>query len=389
MPAHRLRNISVGLVSAVALVAVGWEAASLVSTPDQANIAKAVDPRITAQVTAGSLEAQATGTGTIKVGKSLDVVATAPEGRRPVVSAKPLGKGDAVRWCYPIVEVAGRPIIALKGAVPAYRDLASGDTGGDVRQLQNALAECGIYRGKADGKFGGATEQAVSLLYRNAGYDTETSAQPEVPTSDPTQGAGGAPASPGTTAPSIVTVPAGELAFLPEQGEIRSVAGLGTSPADSPVVTIALSGNIAELAVDPLVATKLRPGSRVAIRVGDGGAIQAKLPPLPDAPTQRDGADPVYIVDVPMPEGAKGVVAGADVTYSIQTGSDKNYSTIVPTTALYESTDGTSFVLRSQGDVTTTVPVAVVETAGGFAAVRDEKGTLVAGDRVVVGANHQ
>jgi hypothetical protein len=191
----------------------------------------------------------------------------------------------------------------------------------------------------------------------------------------------------GSSVRSLITVPASELLFLPERGTIRSIAGIGTTPTDSPVATISLTGNVAELTIDPLAATKLHAGSVVMITIGDNDPVRAELPTLPAAPNQKEGADPAYVVDVPLPQGAADAVAGADATYVIQAGNKKTYSAIVPTTALYESTDGRSFVLRLVGDESEKLPVTVIETAGGSAAVSDAESSLKAGDRVVVGAN--
>ena len=42
-------------------------------------------------------------------------------------------------------EVSGRPLFALRGNVPAYRDLKLGMTGSDVTQLQRALRDLGYW----------------------------------------------------------------------------------------------------------------------------------------------------------------------------------------------------------------------------------------------------
>ena len=68
-----------------------------------------------------------------------------------------------------LVEVTGRPVIALAGRLPAYRDLAVGDTGPDVVQLKSALAGLGFDAGDPDD----ATRSdaaAVAALYDRLGY---------------------------------------------------------------------------------------------------------------------------------------------------------------------------------------------------------------------------
>lgn len=84
-----------------------------------------------------------------------------------IVSAgEPVTHGDTV------LEVSGRPVLALVGSVPAYRDLRPGMTGADVEQLQNGLVAGGF--GPVEdpvGKYGASTAAAVSLLYERAGFE--------------------------------------------------------------------------------------------------------------------------------------------------------------------------------------------------------------------------
>ena len=91
----------------------------------------------------------------------------------PEVGAQ-IAEGDVA------VEVSGRPVFVLQGAVPAFRSLKPGMSGADVRQLQAALARLG-HAPDRDGVFGERTKAAVTALYTTAGYDpvpsTVTAAQ--------------------------------------------------------------------------------------------------------------------------------------------------------------------------------------------------------------------
>lgn len=92
-----------------------------------------------------------------------------------VVTGARVAPGDHIRPGQILVEVSGRPLFALPGALPAYRDLRPDDDGVDVRQLQQALASLGDYSGgDASGHFGPATKQAIAKLYSSAGYDVPT-----------------------------------------------------------------------------------------------------------------------------------------------------------------------------------------------------------------------
>jgi multidrug efflux pump subunit AcrA (membrane-fusion protein) len=81
----------------------------------------------------------------------------------PAVGA-PIREGDVV------VEVSERPVIALTGAVPAYRDLLPGSSGVDVLQLEQALERLHHRPGAVDGTFDSATSAAVRALYHDLGY---------------------------------------------------------------------------------------------------------------------------------------------------------------------------------------------------------------------------
>ncbi|MDR1449762.1 MAG: peptidoglycan-binding protein [Propionibacteriaceae bacterium] len=69
-----------------------------------------------------------------------------------------------------LAEVSGRPVFALAGVTPAYRDLRPGYEGDDVRQLQQDLADMGFDPGAIDGVFGAPTKTAVESFYQSIGY---------------------------------------------------------------------------------------------------------------------------------------------------------------------------------------------------------------------------
>ncbi|GAA2065545.1 hypothetical protein [Leifsonia soli] len=105
----------------------------------------AFDDAVEVKVAAGDLEGPAVVTGTVpEVGATLDALSVA-------------------------LEVAGRPVIVLPGALPAYRTLRAGQKGPDVAQLKEALRAVGIDPGASD-VYDAATANAVVALYQRVGY---------------------------------------------------------------------------------------------------------------------------------------------------------------------------------------------------------------------------
>ncbi len=127
-------------------------------------------------------------------------------GASPVVTAVRVPNGRDIRPGEAVVEVSGRPVIALPGPFPLYRDLRPGDKGVDVRALQEGLRDAGYGVG-ADGTFGPRTERAVRALYRHVGYPVATETAP--PTVEPTDASATANDARATTvAPATRDAPA-------------------------------------------------------------------------------------------------------------------------------------------------------------------------------------
>lgn len=68
-----------------------------------------------------------------------------------------------------LLEVSGRPIIAIPGELPSYRTLVPGAKGPDVEQLQTSLTEMGFEPG-GSGTYDAQTASAVEALYTEVGY---------------------------------------------------------------------------------------------------------------------------------------------------------------------------------------------------------------------------
>ena len=153
--------------------AAGWVAASRVKSPAQI-AAKTAPPEaslITYPVEKRVLSSDLIVRGTVRYSDPISVT-LAPSLLRPgtpLVSSPPtkslkLSEGDVA------LVVSGRPVFAIVGASPGYRDLGPGASGVDVQQLETMLAQKGFDPGPVDGAFDAATSAAVARWYRSAGY---------------------------------------------------------------------------------------------------------------------------------------------------------------------------------------------------------------------------
>lgn len=72
-----------------------------------------------------------------------------------------------------LLEVSGRPVFAMHGELPMYRQLTPGAVGPDVLQLETALETLGFSPGTVDDVFDAGTEAALDGFYTSRGYASE------------------------------------------------------------------------------------------------------------------------------------------------------------------------------------------------------------------------
>jgi HlyD family secretion protein len=148
--------------------------------------------------------------------------------------------GGTVRNGEQLAELDGQPLFALAGSVPAWRDLATGETGPDVTELQQALASLGYYDdGDTAGYYGAATEYAVTLYYEHLGY---------IP-------------------PSTGGVPAADVVFLPSlPATVVAVNGAAGQQPGQPFLELAARASLTLTGeLPPGYASQVRSGLKVTI----------------------------------------------------------------------------------------------------------------------------
>lgn len=87
-----------------------------------------------------------------------------------VVSAVGAETGQVVDAGEELLDVEGRPVVAVAGGRTFWRELRRGDRGDDVAQLQQILTDAGLYQGMVDGRFETTTEAALKEWQRDHDY---------------------------------------------------------------------------------------------------------------------------------------------------------------------------------------------------------------------------
>jgi hypothetical protein len=139
-------SLIVTVVVGIGLIGGGWFAASVFTSPEQ-RAAAAAPPAaapILAEVESGNLLDTRTLSGTIRPTDAFDaVLVAAGGGSRSVVTSLNVSKGASVAIGSVVATVNGQPVFALQSPFPLYRDIGVGDSGVDVRSLQDSLKSMG------------------------------------------------------------------------------------------------------------------------------------------------------------------------------------------------------------------------------------------------------
>ena len=72
-----------------------------------------------------------------------------------------------------LMEISGRPVFAMRGELPMYRQLTPGAKGPDVLQLETSLEALGFPPGTVDDLYDAGTEAALDAFYLSRGYSSE------------------------------------------------------------------------------------------------------------------------------------------------------------------------------------------------------------------------
>jgi peptidoglycan hydrolase-like protein with peptidoglycan-binding domain len=166
------RALFIGLAAVMLSSLVSWGAASRIRSPAEvaARTAPPVASAITVPVEKKVLSSDVVVRGTVRYGAPISVLLPASSIRKTAILTSAPVKGKDLTEGGVAFTVSGRPAFVLRGAVPAYRDIAPGAVGDDVRQLQEALVRLGFKPGRTDGVYDDRTGLAVAAWYLKGGW---------------------------------------------------------------------------------------------------------------------------------------------------------------------------------------------------------------------------
>ncbi len=319
--------------------------------------------------------------GIVRPGKTIDVTATAPY-RTVVITKMPAKRGSKLSPGQVAAEIDGRPVLLLRGKLPAYRDLRLGDTGPDVTELQSALTGLGYSDFDPPGFFGGSTELAVQLLYQHLGY--------RAPTFTP----GAKKTAPLRPEPEVY-LPMDEVSYIPAASAlvVSAPPKPGTAVRQGqPIVRLAVGHPYITAFLTAHQAARARAGIPARIGLADAGKITAgkvtKVSALSVQPAA--GAAQQFGVFVRSRRLLPQRSIGSQVRLTLLAPVTSGPVLTVPLTAVFSAAQGGApyvvrLAARGRRD---RVAVDTGPQAGGLVAVQPVKpGTLGPGDSVLIGAS--
>ncbi|KHD74951.1 hypothetical protein MB27_25995 [Actinoplanes utahensis] len=436
-PSAARRRLLTAVVVSVLVTAGALAVSTRLKSPAQVAAEAAPPPPsvLTEPVRRRILTATVVLRGRVNAEQSVDVVARGSAEAVPVVTAVRAGYGATVRPAQVLMEISGRPVFALPGTIPAYRDLRPGATGRDVAQLQRALDTLGFGSGgDSDGAYGAGTEAAVREFYRSKGYeplpagpeDEDLLRQAETALTaaeralrDARIAHRTAPASVKAAAALAVQdreedlaaaeeerdrvagrtgpmVPAGETVFLSGfPARVDKVTATVGAEAKDTLLTVAAGRLVVTGRLTAYQKDLIRPGMPVEILAETTGTTaDAAVKAVADTPAQpgQDGepgaaAEPAQAgyEMVVAPAGAlDAALAGEDVRLTVTAASSGTEVLVVPLAAVSAGADGKTSVTVVDGDARTRVEVTPGLVGDGFVQVTPVGGARLEPEQTVL-----
>lgn len=379
------------VVAAVTLLAAGWFAAGAFRSPEQVAAAASPPPpsEVTAEVALGDLRDQINVQSTVRRERT-DQLTVRSASDAPVVTANPIGPGGQVPAGAVVLEINGAPVFALPGAFPLYRDIALGDTGTDVRQVQQGLRQAG-FEVADDGVLGPGTRAAIERLYREAGYTAPSEGvvvqQPPAPDakidSSGSDGASGDAQQGEPPAPVGVVQASSFVTIRSAPSFLATAPAVGTTGEDATKLSITSGPLLGFASVTSSTAATLTLEMGGLATLPDG--TQTALTVTAIGTPGEDGT--VIVTLTPLDQALPEELAGTELVVSLTRQLVAEDALIVPTRAVSSQGTGNQSVLRRNEDGSfSEVRVEELAALGGRSAISVLDGAdLTAGDEVMVG----
>jgi len=341
-----LLPIGVLLVAAAVVLAIMQPWSSVAETPDEK------DEPVTVKAELTTLTSDLRINGTLSYGASV-----ALPGRGGTITRLPTA-GDVIGVGQALYEVDGKPVIAMRGDRPFWRDLGIGvENGPDVRQLEQALADLGFGKNMTvDDEFTAVTESHVKAWQKSLGV----------------------------TRDGIVKL-GDVVAITAASVRIESIkAQLGDPAGASPLTYTSTTLRVVAKLTDAQ-AREILPSTRVTVVLPDGTEVPATVTAVDPGgqPTDKEGETTPATANVEFDDPAVAEGIGLRAVKVVFAASEVKDALVVPVTALVATTDGgyAVDVVRKGGKIErVSVEVGLIADTR----VQVTGGDLAAGDAVVV-----
>jgi len=343
-PSRRRWRRRAAVITAAALAITAAAAAVIVLTPapPAPAVAAAAELR-TVPVTTGTMVSATNAQATLHFSREAPLAA-APGGIVTALAAA----GSVIAPGGTLYRINDRPVVLLRGALPAWRAFEVGMTPGeDVRQLEQNLLALGVFRGTADATFTAATATAISSWQKSLGVERT-----------------------GTFDRTAVL-------FADHDLRVASVtAALGAEvAAGTEIYRVSATDKIVDLDLRLADQQLAVVGGQVGITLPDGtttaGSIAAVGDPLERAARDDAAAEGTFVAPVTVTladQAAVGAFSRASVTVQFSSTLAEGVLT-VPVEALV-AIDASSFAIETPGSSDDAVVRRIPVTVGAFASGR-------------------
>ncbi|BCL27213.1 peptidoglycan-binding protein [Streptomyces aurantiacus] len=448
--ARRRRWVAAVAVGALLFTAAGLAASLVVKSPAQAAADSEAPPSdvLTAPVERRVLKDSVIIRGTVTATQSVEIApaVAGPDGGTAVVTKLGLKAADTFEAGRVLLEISGRPVFALRGKLPVYRDLKPGSEGDDVKQLQRALRALGHSAGTdTSGVFGAGTKTALDSFYSSIGYDPlpalrggkaaletaedrvtaagravedaegaegaeEIRASAETPSGKPDKAVKRAKEDLAEAREDLAAIqaesgpmlPAGEVVFLDGfPARVDSVTARPGTKVTGPVMTVSAGALVVDSHLQQHQKELVHPRQKVEILseltgITATATVRSVADTLDsvrqdDTAAGKDGDTPPggqgYLMTVAPDKPLDAELAGQEVRLTVEAASTEGKALVVPVTAITSRADGKTVVTVLGTDRTPrAVEVRPGTTGDGFVQITPVAGgRLSEGDHVVTG----